>query len=204
MGTSPPVGGPRLPIARTLARVGLPLAMLLTFSGSALAFHWQTDGWYDRHYNYPVRPHGQAQIEATFGKPCNKDVNFNRFTWLAEDVIWKVNFHKKLGGAPTHGWYVGNGGTSSNLYYDVRGHIADDHLTMLGGIGAFACRENTNSPGRWSVHAWGVAIDIFWNHQPNGECVDNAIAPEISRHFQLHDWYWLECDKMHFQYATGF
>lgn len=204
MGTSPPLGGRPRPIARALARVGLPLVMVLAFSGSALAFHWQTDGWRDLHVGYPVRPHGQTQLEATFGKPCNRDANFNRFTWTAEGVVWKVNFHKKLGGSPIPNWYEGSGGTSSNLFHDVRGHIANDHLTMLGGIGSYNCRENSNFPGRWSVHAWGAAIDIFSSHQRNGECIDNAIPPEISRYFEIHNWYWLECDKMHFQYVTGF
>lgn len=204
MGTRSPAPPGTARWIRLMARIGLPTILVLAFSGSALAFHWQTDGWRDMHTGYPVRPHGLAELEATFGKPCNKDANFNRFTWLAEGVLQKVNFHKRLGGAPVPYWYAGNGGTSSNLYYDVRGHIANDHLVMRAAIGAYNCRENTNFPGRWSVHAWGAAIDIFSNHQPNGECTENAIPPEISRYFQIHDWYWLECDKMHFQYATGY
>jgi hypothetical protein len=207
MGThapAPPGRGRHHRLRRLAARIGLPIVLLAVFSGSTMAFHWSTDGWYDRHFNYPIRPNGQAQIEATFGKPCSKDANFNRFTWTAEGVVWKVNFHKKLGGAPTIGWYDGNGGGSTNLYHDVRGHIADAHLTVLGGIGAYACRENVNSPGRWSVHAWGAAIDIAWNHQLNGNCVNVAIDPAVAQHFMFHNWYWLECDRMHFQYATGF
>ena len=154
---------------------------------------------------YPAVPNGLTAINNTFGTRCTSNSNFNKFTWLAEGASWNVNFHKKLGGAPVPGWYAGNGGGSTNLFYDVRGHIANGHMTVLGGIGAYNCRlvSGTNV---WSTHAWGIAIDINWNHETPGDCTPNTIPTNVSGTFQNHGWEWgiKFCDAMHFQYATGY
>lgn len=78
-------------------------------------------------------------------------------------------------------------------------------MTVLGGIGAYNCRlvSGTNV---WSTHAWGIAIDINWNHETPGDCTPNTIPTNVSGTFQNHGWMWGNefCDAMHFQYATGY
>lgn len=191
---------------RLALRLGLAPILVLVFSGTALGSHWATDGWSDRHSGYPAVPNGLNAINNTFGPRCTTDSNFNRFTWLAENASWNVNFHKKLGGAPVPGWYAGNGGSSTNLYYDVRGHIANGHMTVLGGIGAYNCRLQSGSTTLWSTHAWGIAIDINWNHEHFGHCHNHTVPTNVSGTFQNHGWQWglAFCDAMHFQYATGY
>jgi hypothetical protein len=192
-----------------LSTVAIGLAFLVSgFASATLASHWAANGWYDRHYNYPPVPSGLAQINNVFGQPCSSDANFNRFTWGAEGVTYNVNFHKKLGGAPTPGWYGGNGGLSTNLFYDVRGHIANNHWDsrILGGIWGFNCRLKTGSTTEWSTHAWGVAIDINAAHEHFGHCHNHTVDGGVASIFQNHGWYWglAFCDAMHFQYATNY
>lgn len=192
--------------ARVPATILLAAVMALVYAGTALGSHWATDGWFDRHYGYPTVPNGLTAINSVFGARCTSDSNFNRFTWLAEGVSWNVNFHKKLGGAATPGWYAGNGGLSTNLFYDVRGHIANEHRTVLGGIGAYNCRLKSGSTTQYSTHAWGIAIDINWNYETYGACTNNTVDAVVAQRFQSHGWYWglNFCDPMHFQYATGY
>lgn len=188
-------------------KLALALTLSFVFAGTALASHWATDGWSDRHSGYPPVPNGLAAIDNVFGTRCTSNSNFNKFTWLAEGASWNVNFHKKLGGAPTPGWYAGNGGGSTNLFYDVRGHIANSHMTVLGGIGAYNCRLQSGS-NLWSTHAWGIAIDINWSHEHVGpnHCHNHTVASNVATTFQGHGWQWglAFCDAMHFQRATGY
>lgn len=88
---------------RLAFRLAFAPILVLVFSGTALASHWATDGWSDRHSGYPAVPNGLNAINNTFGPRCTTDSNFNKFTWLAESASWNVNFHKKLGGAPVPG-----------------------------------------------------------------------------------------------------
>jgi len=195
-----------MPTPRSLViRLGFALLPLVVFSGTALAAHWAAGGWRDLHSGYPPRPNGLTEINSVFGARCTTDSNFNKFAWTADGVSWAVNFHKKLGGLPVPDFYSGNGGTSSNLFYDVRGHIGNEHLTVLGGIGAYNCRLKSGSTTQWSTHAWGIAIDINWNYE-HLDCHNHTIDARVAELFQGHRWYWglAFCDAMHFQYATGY
>lgn len=183
--------------------------LLVAFGGTALASHWGANGWYDRHYGYPAVPSGLAQINAVFGARCTSDSNYNSFAWVAEGIVYYPRFHKKLGGAPTPGWYAGNGGTSTNLFYDVRGHIANNHWDdrVKKGIWGYNCRLIANSTS-WSTHAWGIAIDInaAYEHIGPGHYHSHTIDPGVAGIFQNHGWTWgiAFADAMHFQYATGY
>jgi hypothetical protein len=192
-----------------LPPVAIGLAFLVSgLTSAALASHWAANGWFDRHYNYPPVPSGLSEINNVFGQPCSSDANFNRFTWGAEGVTYNVNFHKKLGGAPTPGWYGGNGGLSTNLFYDIRGHIANNHWDsrVLGGIWGYSCRLKSGSTTQWSTHAWGIAIDINAAHEHDGHCHNHTVDAGVAAIFQNHGWYWglTFCDAMHFQYATNY
>lgn len=118
-----------------------------------------------------------------------------------------MNFHKRLGGAPTPGWYSGNGGLSTNLFYDVRGHIANNHWDdrVLKGIWGYSCRfiAGTN---KWSTHAWGIAIDINSAYEHVGHYHNHTVDSQVANVFQTHGWTWGLAfgDAMHFQYATGY
>lgn len=185
---------------------GAAMMLSLAFAGSAMATNWANDGWFDRHFGYPQVPNGLAAINSVFGTRCTSDSNFNKWTWGAEGTIWNVNFHKKLGGAPTGSWYLGNGGGSTNLFYDIRGHIGNSHWDdrVLGGIGGYNCRLQSGSTTLWSTHAWGIAIDMNWNYEHVGHCHNHTVSTSVAGVFQNHGWTWLPCDAMHFQYATGY
>jgi hypothetical protein len=190
------------------AKIAVAVLISLAFAGSALASHWATEGWYDRHYGYPSVPNGLTAINSVFGTRCTSDSNYNKFVWGADGTAWNVNFHKKLGGAAVPGWYAGNGGLSTNLFYDVRGHIGNSHWDayVLGGIGAYNCRLKSGSTTEYSTHAWGIAIDMNWNHEHVGHCHNHTINANVATTFQNHGWYWglAFCDAEHFQYATGY
>jgi hypothetical protein len=181
------------------------VALLLPF---LLAFHWANLGWRDKHYNYPARPNGYAQIVNRFGQPCSAAAHAISMVWVAADTgaTYSFSFHRKLGGYPTE--MVGNkGGTSTNLDNDVYGHIQNAHLQpyVQHGIYGYFCRTKRTSSTEWSTHAFGIAIDVSSAPEPMGQCSSTVNRYHASI-WQSHNWYWglAFCDPMHFQYATGY
>jgi D-alanyl-D-alanine carboxypeptidase len=160
--------------------------------------------WTHQHRHYPNTPYGESQIRQLFGRPCNRHVNDNTDLWRAADTgdMHSLHFHRKLGGE-----------TSSNLDYDVKGHLDKRRKGrfLKSGIGIYNCRaiSGTNS---WSTHAWGIAIDISWNYEHFGHnghpCHVLRARTEVPRIFKRHGWKWGRSfprrDCMHFQYATGY
>jgi len=191
--------------------IAMIAAFLITATAAhvVVASHWSGKGWYDRRYNYPAVPNGLNAINQTFGNRCIADSNFNRFSWRASDdgVLYAVNFHKKLGGAPTPGWYNGNGGGSTNLYYDVRGTFANRHIDhkVLRGIWGYNCRVISGTT-KWSTHAWGIAIDTNSAHEHIGHSHSHTVDAQMVGIYEDHRWTsgLPFQDAMHFQYATGY
>ena len=154
--------------------------------------------WTDLHEKYPTVPNGLAAIKTTFGEPCNAAVNDNSVSLLAmDDGHWyPVNFHGRLGGA-----------ASSNLDNDVVGHIYNlgYHKELKSGIWGYSCRRKRNST-QWSVHAWGVAVDInsAYEYQDDTNC--NTVTTWMGGVWTNHKWTWGRAwkDCKHFQYATGY
>ena len=64
---------------RHAVRIALAGVLLTLYAGSAYASHWATNGWYDRHYNYPPVPNGYTAIVNVFGRPCNSNAYYNSF-----------------------------------------------------------------------------------------------------------------------------
>ncbi len=153
--------------------------------------------WRHKHQNYPYKPHGYREIVEVFGQPCGDRANQNAIEWRAADngQNYLVRFHHKLGG-----------GFSSNLDYDVKGHIA--HLGknqfVRSGIWGYNCRyiDGTNS---WSTHAWGIAVDVSSAYEPLGQC-HSTVNYHHDQIWRDHRWTWGKawCDPMHFQYASGY
>jgi hypothetical protein len=179
-------------------RIVVPVAFLVgALAAPALAYHWYRDGWRDRHYNYPPKPHGFSQIVDVFGQPCADRAYANTMYWRADDngTYYKVLFHKKLGGA-----------ASSNLDNDVRGHIGNAHLDryVRSGIWGYNCRDVRlgSSP---STHAWGIAVDVSSAQEYFGKCT-STVNNNHAYIWKDHRWTWglSWCDPMHFQYATEY
>jgi hypothetical protein len=187
---------------RTALLITATWLLVATGAGVASAGHWVQQGWTDRHYMYPARPHGLTQINSTFGAVCNTNANHNTLYWTAADNghSYPVHYHMKLGG-----------GTSSNLGNDIFGHVNNDHLThtVKSGIWGYNCRKIANSD-KWSVHAWGVAVDINSAYEHYGHAHNHTIDSRVANIWQNHRWYWglnfggSTADAMHFQYATGY
>ena len=186
----------------------LPAAFLVgAVGGPALAGHWAANGWRDYHRNYPPRPYGYSEIVDVFGQPCGQRAYNNHSTWRAADngVYYSFAFHKKLGGVGT-AFVNDEGGQSTNLDNDVRGHISNRHLDryLQSGIWGYNCRYIRGSTS-WSTHAWGIAIDVSAAYEPLGQC-----HSDVNHHhadiWRDHRWRWglSWCDAMHFQYAAGY
>lgn len=179
-------------------RLVVPVAFLVgALAAPALAGHWYKGGWRDRHYNYPPKPNGYSEIVKVFGQPCNANANARTLYWRAADngVNYRVNFHKKLGGA-----------TSSNLDNDVRGHIGNAHLDQYvrHGIYGFLCRDTRSGSGT-STHSWGIAVDVSSAKEPYKQCY-STVNHNHAYIWRDHRWTWGKswCDPMHFQYASGY
>lgn len=190
-----------------IRRAALGVAIAAAFGGTAAAGPLEVADWItrtvpdeafvDRHYNYPQKPSGAAGLTRVFGRPCNDDVNENTLVFLADDDgrAYPVNYHLLLGGPD-----------SSNLDNDVIGHIRNDGLQskLLSGIWGYACRTKRNSD-EWSVHAWGVAVDINSRYEvPGTSC--RTVPAELGRIWTNHGWTWGAAwrDCMHFQYASNY
>ncbi len=185
------------------------LTALITAAGLFLALSASVgiageEEWVHRHSNYPRKPYGKRQIRDVFGRPCGRKVNDNQIRWRAWDtkIRHHVNFHRKLGGA-----------TSSNLDYDIRGHIRHRHKRRFvrSGIGSYNCRVISGT-NKWSTHAWGIAVDVSWNYEHYGHnghpCHVLKKRTRVPRIWQKHGWTWGRYfprrDCMHFQYASGY
>jgi hypothetical protein len=196
-------------------------------ASTAFATHWTTHGWYHEHKNYPNRPDGLSALNNVFGTRCTtpKD-NANQILWRGEVSggslqSFPLNFHKFLGGASTNGfWPTPFPNVGSTVVEDVYGHLEDDHRNypytsstagVKGGIYGYLCRQISGSD-KWSVHSWGVAIDInaSWESYPDPDCQPNSFGSLVSNKFTNHNFYWAanfpagSCDPMHFQYVTGY
>lgn len=155
------------------------------------------EAFVDRHHNYPPKPSGADGLTRVFGQPCNAQVNENTFVFLADDDgrAYPVNYHRKLGGS-----------ASSNLDNDIPGHLRSDGLQskILSGIWGYICRYKRNGTD-WSVHAWGVAVDINTRYEtPGTSC--RTIPAALGRIWTDHNWTWGAAwrDCMHFQYANNY
>jgi hypothetical protein len=198
-------------LRRRKRRRRLPRFLLLVSGGVLLlpliGWHWASKGWIDHHINYPAVPNGYNEIVNTFGLPCNDNAHA---VWTTvreadtgnEKTVW---FHRKLGGLGTE--VISNkGGKSTNFDNDVFGHIKNKHLMeyVKSGVGGYNCRYIAGTT-KYSTHAWGIAIDVSWNYEPNGDCSSN-VNYHHSAIWKSHNWTWGAgwCDPMHFQYATGY
>jgi hypothetical protein len=182
-------------------------AVVLAVTPLLIGWHWAKLGWRDRHYNYPPKPTGYAQIVSVFGQPCSAEAHGVSMSWQAADngATYTFGFHKKLGGYPTE--MVSNkGGKSTNLDNDVYGHIQNDHLIgyTKSGIWGYNCRYIKGGTS-WSTHAFGIAVDISASYEPMGNCY-STVNKNFAFEFKNHGWRWgLDfCDPMHFQYAFGY
>ncbi|HVL90332.1 MAG TPA: M15 family metallopeptidase [Actinomycetota bacterium] len=154
--------------------------------------------WQDRHEGYPAVPVNEATLRAVFGPPCSADTHANRYWLVAQDdgKPYRVNFHKKLGGT-----------ASSNLDNDIPGHMHRSGLDakLKRGIWGYACRMKRGSMTQYSVHAWGVAVDVNSAHErPGSAC--RTVPDALGAIWTSHKWKWGKAwnDCMHFQYATGY
>ena len=198
-------------LRRRRRRRRLPRLLLLALVAAVLpalvGWHYAAAGWQDKHYNYPPVPSGYSGIVNTFGLPCNDNAHAVWWTVRLADTgaLQTFYFHRKLGGYPTE--MVSNkGGKSTNLDNDVFGHIKNNHLDpyIKSGVGSYVCRYISGTT-KWSTHAWGIAIDVSWNYEPNGDCSSN-VNYHFADIFKNHNWTWgaAWCDPMHFQYARNY
>lgn len=197
-------------INRTLCIVVL-IFVVGTVAPDVQAHHFYDDGWRDKHVNYKPRPHGYAEIVHVFGQPCNSKVNDNVTKWVAGDngVSYTVKYHQYLGGYGKYYGGVNDPRRSSNLNNDVRGHIRNEHLSpkIKSGIYGYACRY-IDGTRRWSLHAFGAAIDINSRYEHVGSAHEHchSIPYSVSSTWWEHGWHHGVSfgDCMHFQYATGY
>ena len=187
------------------------VVFVLAFAAPAYASHWYTNGWRDQHLGYPSRPDGLTAINNRFGARCTTGNQITMLRWYAADdgVSYTIRMHKKLGGKPVAGWSPDDGGTSTNLDHDVRGHIGNAHYDpdVKSGIWGYNCRQIDGS-SKWSTHSWGIALDqnARYEHVGSAHIHNHSVTDRVASIWQGHGWYWGRAfgDAMHFQYATGY
>ena len=178
---------------RRWARCG---AVVLTFGIGAQA---STSAFAaaDLHKRYPPVPSGSAEIERLYGKPCSSEAQANATTWKASDdgVQYPIRYHARLGGP------------HSTVLHDVIFHLYENGHgdEIRSGIYAYACRWKRGARS-WSVHAWGLAIDLStrYEHAHHAHC--HVISTAAGNIWTSHGWRWGISwgDCMHMQYAAGY
>lgn len=166
--------------------------------------------------NPPPRPHGEAQIRATFGAACNGNANAHATTWPrgAWDGSGRavtVRNHSRLAKpVNTARWMVSAFDQEGALHY---------------GIGGYNCRRKSGGSSAWSTHAWGIAVDTntlcnpqgrsTWNgagYNGPGRCDGRNWGDAIPKIWKTNNdlfyvnfaWGISWNDPHHFQYATGY
>lgn len=119
-------------------------------------------------------------------------------------TTYALYFHKKLGGMGVPGWSEDKGGTSTLVDNDIHGHIWNAHREqeLKPGLWGWACRPNKNNVSKVSTHAWGIAFDVNAAYEHLGHCHNHTVT--VDDVFTSHNFQWLTCDAMHFQYADGY
>ena len=187
--------------------LALSLSVLLAVP-ALVAWHWASQGWRDRHVNYPRRPSGYRQIVGTFGRPCSRATHAISMRWRAANngVLYRFRFHKKLGGKAT-AMVPPKGGLSTNLDNDVKGHVINRHLSRFvkSGIWGYVCRYIRGTT-KWSTHAWGIAVDVSASFEHYPGHYHSHVNWRHARIWKRHRWYWGKAfgDAMHFQYADSY
>lgn len=197
-------------VDRPAGRRGLA-ALVTGMTGAAVLCGWK--GTADA---APARPHGEAQIRATFGGACNSLANDHATVWA-------------------HGAWNGSGGPStlqghaylweqynSARWWTANGAGGDAKLNY--GIGGYNCRLKTGSSSQYSAHAWGIAVDTntlcnpqgqdHWrgNGYAGGGCGGpdyGTAVPDVWKanngySYVNFQWGLSWNDPHHFQYATGY
>ena len=163
----------------------------------------------------PAKPHGEAQIRATFGSACNSLANDHATTWHRGAWDGSGNASTHLGHAylweqyNAAAWWVGatDGGFAKVNY----------------GVGGYNCRTKNNSPDAYSVHAWGIATDTNTACNPQGQtywrgngwwygtCNGPDYGTQIPEIWKMNGYSYINFtwglswnDPHHFQYATGY
>lgn len=185
-------------------------ALVTTMTGAAVL-----SGWKGAAEAAPARPHGEAQIRATFGGACNGAANDYNASW-------------------PYGAWNGSGGPSTlsghgalREQYDsarwwTHNGVGDGALNY--GIGAYNCRLKRGSSTQYSTHAWGIAVDTNTLCNPVGQdhwrgngyyaggCGGHdygTALPDVWKANNAYSyvnfqWGLSWNDPHHFQYATGY
>lgn len=156
----------------------------------------------------PPKPNGLSQIIAAFGQACNSNARASAITF------------------PYSNWTDPNASNSFVHHKDVSDLVqvarwaynADVEAARYGG-GMYDCRKKRNST-EWSVHAWGIAVDVNTALNPQGvSCCWNGTGHDGADHGQFIPNVWQSVqpgwtvnftwgkswnDLHHLQYATGY
>lgn len=155
----------------------------------------------------PVIPRGQDELVKRFGAPW-MDGSLDGSSW------WKL--HQEKVTVPSIFTFNASDSMYVNAYIAVvvkktfadiaaRG-LAQEVKTFDGCFKLRAVRGYENTvPRKWSVHTWGMAIDI--NAAENGLGIEPKLSPELVSCFKRFGWQWggdfKRKDGMHFQFAVG-
>lgn len=136
----------------------------------------------------PKRPHGLAEIKATFGAPGQVPMELVEQT-LTTGLRVRFYAHKLL--APRFRW----------IFNEIVMRGLSSCIKSFDGC--YNDRPKNNIPGNdKSVHAWAIAVDI--NCDANMPGMSDHIDPRVSAVFEEAGFIHLKGDFMHFQYCTGY
>jgi len=155
----------------------------------------------------PKPPNGYVELIRLFGEPYKDGTPDGGKWWAANQAAVKVAdaFTFNLRDRIYVNKYIAAVTEATFSEIAARG-LAPKIKTFDGCFKVRAIRGYENAvPPRYSIHTWGMAIDL--NAATNGLGVRGDIDPGIVSVFKSFGWIWggdfKRLDPMHFQYATG-
>jgi hypothetical protein len=161
---------------------------------------------------FPKRPHGLAEVVATFGDPL-EHLN-DKAAWEREALV-SLHLPRPLVYAYDESRFV----TRVRAHRLIAQHLVDTLMACFdAGVpsdrlrygGCYVWRAMRGA-SRLSLHTWGIAVDLEPAENPLGKPWRDdgkMLHPLIVEVFENHGWYWgnhfrSRADAQHWQWCTG-
>lgn len=160
-------------------------------------------GWVSSRFLAPpllTPPSGLAGLEQMFGKPTSPECSAGRIQLPSPLKIGWMNAQVTILAC-----HAEMEGVFSQLFAEI---YAKDLWRKIKTYDGIYSPRKIGRTGKWSTHAWGIAIDL--NAATNRQGAPGDMDRDLVMTFESHgfvwggDWAGAKKDAMHFQFVRGY
>lgn len=135
-----------------------------------------------------ARPNGISQIRQTFGEPGTNQVTV-KMACGPNGSVKRVTCNRKIAAR------------LKAVFDEIKARGLSKYIHSFDG-----CYNKRKKRGgsAWSVHSWGIAVDINARENPMGRSRMTYGQSKLAEVFKKYGFHQLKNDPMHFQYCTGY